>query len=118
MTYNRKATRYYSSKQEKDVAKAMDAKVQCNSGATPFYKGDVISEKILFECKTTVTEKLSFTVKKEQLDKLDLERMQMKRDISALVFNFGPKTENYYVLTERGLKSLLKEIIMLKGDLE
>lgn len=110
-------TRKFSKKQEKAVAKAMGGKVQANSGATPFHKGDIISSKILFEAKTSVTEKKSFTIQKEVLEKLEEERFAMGRDLSSLVFNFGPDADNYYILTEKGLQSLLKELLLLKGEL-
>ena len=48
--YNKKPTRYYSSKQEKQVAKISGGKKVANSGATTFYKGDVSTDKILIEC--------------------------------------------------------------------
>ena len=35
---NKNSTRYYSSKQEKKIAKTVDGKVQVNSGATLFSK--------------------------------------------------------------------------------
>ena len=46
------ATRDYSSKQEKAVANYLDAKLTPNSGATPFKKGDMITEDSIIECKT------------------------------------------------------------------
>lgn len=36
MTYNKKATRYYSSRQEKKVANVVHGKQVANSGATSF----------------------------------------------------------------------------------
>lgn len=38
MTHNKKSTRYYSTKQEKQVAKTVNGKCQSNSGATLFCK--------------------------------------------------------------------------------
>lgn len=102
-------TRKFSSKQEKYVAKKLGGKVQPNSGATPFMKGDIVMDNWLLECKTQMTDKKSMTIKKEWLDKLEEERFAMRKDNMALVFNFGPGQENYYVLTEKTFKQLKGE---------
>jgi len=60
-----KPTRYYSNRQEKYVANKVDGYQTTNSGATRFKKGDISCPDILIECKTSVTEKNSFSVKKE-----------------------------------------------------
>ena len=49
-------TRHYSKKQEKRVAKNLGGKVNANSGATGFYKGDVRTDYLLVECKTATKE--------------------------------------------------------------
>ena len=108
MTNNKKSTRYYSSRQEKQVAKVAGGKVVANSGATPFNKGDVRNEKCLFECKTSMTEKKSISIKREWLDKLEEEAFAMRKDYPVLVFNFGELTDNYYVINERTFKKFLK----------
>ena len=64
-----KPTRFYSNKQEKKVAKAVQGKQVANSGATPFYKGDVITDNWLIECKTSTNVKASFGIKREWLEK-------------------------------------------------
>ncbi len=110
MTRNEKSTRYHSAKHEKLIAKAMNGKVQCNSGATAFQKGDVKSDRFLFDGKTTMEEKKSFSIKRIELEKLDRERCEMGKDYSALVFNFGPNTDNYYVLSEKDMKNIVKEL--------
>ena len=54
-------TRWYSSKQEKAVAKAVGGKQVANSGATAFNKGDVsIGQICLIECKTCTKAQKSF----------------------------------------------------------
>ena len=103
-------TRFYSSKQEKQVAKAIGGRTVANSGATLFNKGDVTTSNILVECKTCVTEKKSFSIKKEWLEKNKEEAFEMGKDYSVLVFNFGPDTDNYYVIDERTFK-LLQELL-------
>ena len=68
-----KPTRYYSKQQEKKVAKYVGGKRQPNSGATPFYKGDVITDEFLIECKTKTKDCKSFTVKEDWLLKNEEE---------------------------------------------
>ena len=99
-------TRFYSSRQEKAVAKAVSGKKVANSGATAFNKGDVTTDLFLIECKTCVEEKKSFSIKKEWLKKNKEEAFEMGKSYSALVFNFGPNSENYYVIDEKLFKLL------------
>ena len=103
-------TRFYSSRQEKKVAKAVGGKQVSNSGATAFNKGDVTSDNFLIECKTCVEDKKSFSIKKDWLEKNKEEAFEMGKDYSALAFNFGPGSENYYVIDERLFK-MLKEVL-------
>ena len=58
-------TRFYSNRQEKAVAKAVDGKQVANSGAARFVGGDVRNDNFLIECKTTTTNKQSFSIKKD-----------------------------------------------------
>jgi len=109
MTHNKKCTRYYSERQEKYVAKKLNGRTQPNSGATPFLAGDVTLDDWLLECKTSMTDKQSFSIKKEWLDKLEEERFAMRKANMALVFNFGPQQENYYVITEKTFKQMKGE---------
>jgi hypothetical protein len=105
-----KPTRFYSSKQEKKVAKAVNGKQVANSGATAFNKGDVTTEDILIECKTCCDDKKSFSIKKEWLEKNKEEAFAMGKSYSVLVFNFGPNSENYYVIDEKLFKRLKEDI--------
>lgn len=95
-----KPTRYYSSRQEKRVAKAVKGKQVANSGATDFHKGDVTTDEWLIECKTKTSESSSFSIKKEWLLKNREEMFAMGKSYSALVFDFGDGN-NYYVLDEK-----------------
>ena len=104
------STRFYSSKQEKAVAKAVGGKKVANSGATAFNKGDVTTDDMLIECKTCVENKKSFSIKKEWLEKNKEEAFEMGKSYSALAFNFGPDTDNYYVIDEKLFK-ILKEAL-------
>lgn len=103
-------TRKFSSRQEKYVAKQLGGRVQPNSGATPFLKGDItVGSEWLVECKTQTTNKKSISIKKEWLEKLEEERFAMRKTNMTLAFNFGPDQENYYILTEKTFKKLIKE---------
>lgn len=106
----KKPTRYYSSKQEKAVAKKFDGKQTKNSGATLFDKGDVSLDKWLIECKTKTSPSESMSIKKEWLEKNNKEAIFEGKDYSALAFNFGPNEKNYYVIDEY-LFSILKEYL-------
>lgn len=105
-----KPTRFYSNKQEKKVAKAVGGRQVSNSGATAFAKGDVKTSQWLIECKTCTTEKKSFSIKKEWLQKNKEEMFAMNRDYNALAFDFGDDN-NYYIVDE-------KTFIAMKDALE
>lgn len=100
-------TRYFSKKQEKRVAKAVGGSRTPNSGATPFYKGDVVKEDWLIECKTSTSPKQSFSIKKEWLDKLREEAIGAGKQHRALAFDFGD-TDTFYILPEREFKAFLE----------
>lgn len=113
MTNNKNSTRYYSSRQERKVAKAIKGKLTANSGATKFGAGDVTTEDWLIECKTCTTDKKQFTIKEEWLLKNKEEAFAMGKSNQALVFDFGPSSKDrYYVITEsmfQTLQRLLEE---------
>lgn len=103
----RRPTRYYSKKQETKVARELNMKVQPNSGATPFYKGDVSDENVLLECKTLTKPQTQRTIKKEWLTKLVEEQFAMGLDFSGLVFDFGD-TDEYVIITLDLFKELMR----------
>lgn len=109
-------TRFYSSEQEKYIAKLLGAKQVANSGSTPFNKGDVIlDDKLLIECKTVIKESKSFNVKKEWFEKLKQEAFGMGINANryALAFNFGGGAEeNFFIVNEK----FFKEIVNLLGE--
>lgn len=106
----RRPTRWYSNKQEKQVAKAVQGTQVPNSGATAFNKGDVKTTSWLIECKTSTTKKKSFSVKKEWLEKNKEEAFAMGKLYNALAFDFGSGS-NYYIVDE-------KTFIQMKEALE
>ena len=105
-----KPTKYYSNIQEKAVAKALGGRQVRGSGASPFSLGDVRLDRILVECKTSTTEKSSYSVKKAVLDKIRKEAIEMGKYYSILAFNFGPDSKNYYVIDEDTAKFLVEKI--------
>ena len=105
-------TRFYSKRQEKSVAKAVSGKQTANSGATPFYKGDVTTDLFLFECKTKTSDSKSMTLHKEWITKNAEEAFAMNKPYSAVVIDFGDG-ENYYLINEKLFKRLNE---YLKGE--
>lgn len=107
---NKKSTRYFSSKQEKQVAKAVGGRKTPNSGATNFVKGDVLTDEWLFECKTKTSPSKSITIQREWIEKNEEEAFAMGKEHSAVVFNFGDlhNPTNYYILSEIEFLQLLK----------
>jgi hypothetical protein len=96
-------TRHYSSKQEKTVAQAVGGKVQKNSGATDFAKGDVVTSGVnafLLECKTKTSPSASISIQKAWFEKNRQECLLTGTPHQAIVFNFGPGEENHYIIDE------------------
>lgn len=113
ITDKRKSTRFYSKNQEDKVAKLVGGRRTLNSGATSFQKGDVETSDFLIECKTSIEEKKSFSIKHEWLKKLRIEARGMGRPHYALLFNYGGyESENYCIISEKDFilfKKLLEE---------
>ena len=112
MTQNKNATRYYSSQQESSVCKALNAWKQPNSGASKFAAGDVYNKdaSLLVECKTAMTDKDSFSIKKEWLDKIKEEMKAKRFSNNCLAFSFGPSSPNYYIIDEKLMKYLVEKL--------
>lgn len=109
MTNNKKATRYYSSMQERKVAKAINGKMVPNSGACSFVAGDVLTSQFLLECKTVTKQQKTFTIKKEWIEKNKQEAFAMHKPYSAVVIDFGDG-EQHYIIDEKLFK-ILKEYL-------
>lgn len=102
-------TRFFSSRQEKAVAKAVGGKQVSNSGATNFNKGDVTTQDVLLECKTCTKPQSSFSVKKEWITKNREEAFAMGKSYSAVVIDFG-QNEQFYIIDEKMFKKLLEHL--------
>lgn len=103
----KKPTRYYSNKQEDQVAKSLGGKTTKNSGATLFQKGDLTLDNWLIEAKTKTSNSESMSIKKEWLSKNLSESLFMGKKYNALVFSFGPDEDNYYIIDEYLFKELV-----------
>lgn len=115
-----KATRYFSSKQEKAVAQAVGGQQTKNSGATPFQKGDVLTSgrnSFLLECKTRITPSNSISIKKEWFEKNKQESLLTGTPHQAIVFNFGPGEENHYIISEYLFQALQQYLNSLENTL-
>jgi hypothetical protein len=106
MTYNKHCTRYYSSRQEKRVAKAINGKTVANSGAPMFCAGDVTTDDWLIECKTKTTECKSVSIQKDWILKNEEEAFAMGKQYSAVCFDFGDG-ENNYIISEKLFKRIM-----------
>lgn len=99
-------TRWYSNKQEKQVAKLVNGKQTANSGATAFSKGDIRTDKWIIEAKTLTEPKKSHTIKKEWLEKNAEEAFAMNKPYNALAFDFGDG-DNYFIVDAKTFKKLV-----------
>lgn len=104
-----KSTRDASSKQEKAIAKSLNARRTSNSGATKFDKGDLyVGQEWLIEAKTCMQPKKSFSIKQEWLQKMKEEQFATNKMYSALCFDFGDEGQRYYILDEQTFKQFLE----------
>ena len=95
---NKNSTRYFSSEQEQHVAKILGGTICPNSGGGLFSKSDVVipSSDMSIECKTSMSEKQSFSIKKEWIIKHKEQAFSNRLHNCALCFSFDPNgTENY-----------------------
>lgn len=96
------ATRDYSNKQEKHIAKVTGGKVQSNSGGTKFGGGDVHTDKFLIEAKTPTKNQTSFSIKKDWIEKMNEQAYEQGKHEAVLAFRFDPDTDNdLYILSQR-----------------
>ena len=100
-------TRDVSSKQEKFLEKYLGVYRTANSGAS-IRKGDLQDMLSVFEAKTTMTPKKSYSVKKEELEKLKKETIGEGKEFSTLFFDFGTpiEKETYAVVPLAQFKKL------------
>ena len=112
MPKNKESTRYFSDLQEKAVCEVCNATQQPSSGSGKFRKGDVINRdaSLLIECKTCMSEKDSFSIKKEWIKKNREEAFSQRVFDGCIAFNFGPEQENYFVINEKLMRFLIEKL--------
>lgn len=99
-----------SSKQEKQIAKMVGGKVQSNSGGTRFGGGDVHTETVFIEAKTPTTDKSSFSIKKDWLEKAKEQAFEQNKTSYALAFRFGPDEPDFFVIDAKLFKELITHL--------
>jgi len=107
-----RSTRKQADKQEKRVAKDLDAKQTIASGQTPIDKGDVRSESVRVECK--YTDKKSFSLKAEDLKKI--ANAATGNQIPLFYVEFREFGQAYYVVPEGWFLQLLEEFNDANSD--
>lgn len=112
-TKNDESTRFYSQKQENHIAKRFGGYRIANSGAGLFAKSDVVIKdaSLSIECKTSLSEKSSFSVKKEWIKKHKDEAFSNRLFNTALAISFDPSgEENYYLIDEKLMSFLIEKL--------
>lgn len=102
-------TRFYSSRQEKKIAKAVGGKQVANSGAGLWGKGDVRNDLFLLEAKTHTEFKDSFSIKHSWIEKNREEAFQMGKRYSAIVLDWGDG-EQHYLIDQKLFLELLEHL--------
>ena len=113
MTKNKEATRYYSSLQENNVARLLKGKVTPASGSCKWVKSDIVVPKasLSIECKTSMSEKSSFSIKREWITKHKEEAWSNRLSNTAIAISFGPSgKENYFIIDEKLMKFLVEKL--------
>lgn len=94
--------------QEKQVAKLVDGQVQVGSGGTTHGGGDVLTDTWFFECKTVISKKDSYSVKKSVIDKMMEQRFEQQKEYAALAFRFEPEGKDYFVIDSDTFKYMME----------
>lgn len=105
------STRVQADKQERRVAKRLDARQTIASGQTPVDKGDVRSELLRVECK--YTDSKSYSLKAEDLVKI--ANQSTGDQIPLFFIEFREDGQAYYVVPENWFHRLLEAY---KNDLK
>lgn len=104
-------TRDASKLQEEYIAKKFNGTRTPNSGAGKFKKGDVVLEcGILVECKTCMSDKNSFSIKKDWIIKNKEESFINRNSNHCIAFNFGINQPNYFVIDEKLMRVLVEAL--------
>lgn len=101
-----KPTRFYSHRQEKQVAQSLGGTNDLQSGGGKWNKSDVIVDEWAIECKTKVTPSETIVFHKDWMKGAEKDRADMRKSYAAVCFSFGDG-ENYYAVDEKTFKFLL-----------
>lgn len=110
---NDMATREASSIQESRIAKKFGGQPNPSSGSGKFVKSDVTIPDISMsiECKTVMTPKESFSIKKAWLEKHKQEAFSNRLSNAVLAFNFYYNDkEDYYIINDRLMHFLVDKL--------
>lgn len=107
-----KPTRFFSSAQERRVAKSLDGTNDLQSGGGKWKKNDVELDEWALECKTKVTPSETITVHKDWFADAERNRAESLKSYAAVVLSFGDG-KDYYAVDERTFKFLLS---LSKGE--
>jgi uncharacterized Zn finger protein (UPF0148 family) len=99
-----RSTRAQADKQEKRVAKELDARQTIASGQTPIDKGDIRSDVVRVECK--YTDAKSYTLKADDLTKIASQATG--EQIPLFYVEFRKAGDAYYVVPEHWFLALLE----------
>lgn len=112
MTKNTSSTRYFSSEQERSVAKKLNGYASPSSGSGNFRKGDVVckNSSLLIECKCVMSPKKSVSIKKDWIDKNKEEAFATGLFNQAICIDFEPNGENYFLINERLMEFLTEKL--------
>lgn len=101
-----KPTKYFSSRQEKQVAKSLGGTNDLQSGGGKWTKYDVAVGDWAIECKTKVTPQESMSFHKDWFAQAEQNRADSLKSYAAVCFSFGDGV-NYYAVDEKTFKFLL-----------
>jgi len=110
---NKEATRYASDTQENRVVSKLGGFRTSNSGANRFRKGDIhiTDASLLIECKTCMTPKDSFSIKKSWIEKNKEEAFANRLFNTAIAFNFNfEDSHDFYVIDDKLMKFLVEKL--------
>ena len=101
------SVRNVSNAQERDIAKLVNGRLQSNSGGTTFGGGDVHTSSMLIEAKTATKDQLSFSIRKEWLEKARTQAFEQNKYHYALAFRFSPDGEDYFIVNSKLFSQLV-----------
>ena len=110
---NKNSTRYCASVQEQRIANKFNGYASFSSGSSKFQKSDVIVEdaSLQIECKTVMSPKDSFSIKKEWIEKDKKEAFANRLSNTAIAFNFYYEDkEDFYVIDDKLMKFLVEKL--------